>query len=354
MGSSQKRNPTTRFLIYSFIGLLIFSMVIFSLLGIYMNRKSKKTIYEVGEIYMSGMNEQMSRHFETVIKLRFNQVSGIVSVVSAGNSDKKELYEELAYRARVREFDYLALCSTEGAFETIYGQPIQPLNPEPFVKALLQGEQRVAVGVDSAGNEVVLFGVDAAYPMQNGDKSTGLIAAVPLEYITDFLSLEDEGQLMYYHIIRPDSSFVIQNPNPELWPFFDQLHNQWDPTANKSNVENSFEKFGAALRESKEYATTLEVNGQERQVYGVPLPYSEWYLVAVMPYGVLDDTINSLSNQRVVMTLLSCASVLIIFTLIFLRYFSMTRSQLHELEKTRQVALEASQAKSEFLAKRNC
>ena len=125
MGSSQKRNPTTRFLIYSFIGLLIFSMVIFSLLGIYMNRKSKKTIYEVGEIYMSGMNEQMSRHFETVIKLRFNQVSGIVSVVSAGNSDKKELYEELAYRARVREFDYLALCSTEGAFETIYGQPIQ-------------------------------------------------------------------------------------------------------------------------------------------------------------------------------------------------------------------------------------
>ena len=350
MGSSQKRNPTTRFLIYSFIGLLIFSMVIFSLLGIYMNRKSKKTIYEVGEIYMSGMNEQMSRHFETVIKLRFNQVSGIVSVVSADNSDKKELYEELAYRARVREFDYLALCSTEGAFETIYGQPIQPLNPEPFVKALLQGEQRVAVGVDSAGNEVVLFGVDAAYPMRNGDKSTGLIAAVPLEYITDFLSLEDEGQLMYYHIIRPDSSFVIQNPNPELWPFFDQLHNQWDPTANKSNVENSFEKFGAALRESKEYATTLEVNGQERQVYGVPLPYSEWYLVAVMPYGVLDDTINSLSNQRVVMTLLSCASVLIIFTLIFLRYFSMTRSQLHELEKTRQVALEASQAKSEFLA----
>ena len=66
---------------------------------------------------------------------------------------------------------------------------------------------------------MVLFGVDAAYPMPNGDRSTGLIAAVPLEYITDFLSLEDEGQLMYYHIIRPDGSFVIQNPNTELWNF---------------------------------------------------------------------------------------------------------------------------------------
>lgn len=70
MGHRKKRNPTTRFLLYSFIGLLLFSVVVFSILGIYMNRQSKKTIYEVGEIYMSGMNEQMSRHFENIIKLR--------------------------------------------------------------------------------------------------------------------------------------------------------------------------------------------------------------------------------------------------------------------------------------------
>lgn len=37
-----------------------------------------------------------------------------------------------------------------------------------------------------------------------------------MEYVTDFLDLEDEGQLMYYHIIRPDASFVIQNSNTEL------------------------------------------------------------------------------------------------------------------------------------------
>ena len=192
MENSKKKNPTTRFLIYSFIGLLIFSIIMFSLLGIYMSRKSKKAVYEIGQIYMSGMNEQMSRHFETVIKLRFNQVSGIVSVVSADNNDIEKLYEELVYRAQVRGFDYLALCSTEGDFQTLYGQSIQPLNPGPFVEALVQGEQRVAVGIDSAGNEVVLFGVAAAYPMHNGDRSTGLIAAAPLEYITDFLSLEDE------------------------------------------------------------------------------------------------------------------------------------------------------------------
>ena len=197
---------------------------------------------------------------------------------------------------------------------------------------------------------MVLFGVDAAYPMQNGDMSTGLIAAVPLEYITDFLSLEDKDQLMYYHIIRPDGSFVIQNPNTELWQFFEQLQTHLALADIDSSEESSIEKFGIALKNHKEYAAAFEVNREERQIYGIPLPYSEWYLVAVMPYGILDHTINNLSSQRMVMTLLSCASVLIILTLIFLRYFSMTRSQLHELEKARQTALESSKAKSEFLA----
>ena len=345
-----KKNVATRFLKSSFIGLLIFSIAVFSLLGIYMSRKSKKTVYEIGNIYMSGMNEQMSRHFETVIKLRFDQVSGVVSVVSTDNNDIENLYEELIYRAQVRGFDYLALCSANGKFQTLYGQSIQPLNPDPFVEALLQGEQRVAVGVDSAGNEVVLFGVDAAYPMHDGDRSTGLIAAVPLDYITDFLSPKDEGQLMYYHIIRPDGSLVIQNTNSELWYFFEQLQKQLDSTANELTVENPIEEFGAALKNHEEYATTFEVNGEERQIYGISLPYSEWYLVSVMPYSILDDAINNLSSQRMFMTLLSCVSVLIILTLIFLRYFSITRSQVHELEEARQVALEASRAKSEFLA----
>ena len=350
MGNSKKKNPTTCFLICSFIGLLIFSIIMFSLLGIYMSRKSKRAVYEIGEIYMSGMNEQMSRHFESVIKLRFNQASGIVSVVPTDTNDKDRLYEELTYRAQVREFDYLALCSADGEFQTLYGQPIQPLNPKPFVEALLQGEQRVAVGIDTAGNEVVLFGVDAAYPMHNGDRSIGLIAAVPLEYITDFLFLKEEGQLMYYHIIRPDGSFVIQNPNTELRYFFEQLQKQSDSAVNESSAESPVEKFNAALKKHEEYAATLEVNGEECQIYGISLPYSEWYLVSVMPYSILDDAINNLSSQRMFMTLLSCASVLIILTLIFLRYFSITRSQLNELEKARQTALEANKAKSEFLA----
>ena len=351
MRNSETKDSTTRFLIYSFIGLLIFSISVFSLLGIYMSRKSEKAVYEVGQIYMSGMNKQMSKHFETVIKLRFNQVNGIVSVVSADNKNKEKLYEELVYRAQVRNFDYLALCSAEGNFQTLYGQSVQPLNPEPFVEALIRGEQRVAVGIDSAGNEVALFGVGiTTYPMQDGSMSTGLVAAVPLEYIINFLSLEDEENLMYYYIFRPDGSFVIQSPHTELRDFFKRLQKHPDSTANELSEESSIKEFGAALKKREEYVTIVDVNGIKYQIYGIPLPYSEWYLVSEMPYSILDDTINNLSNQRMFMTLLSCASILIILTLIFLRYLSITRSQMLELKDARQKAVESSKAKSEFLA----
>lgn len=350
MENRKKKNSTTRFLICSFVGLLIFSIIVFSLLGIYMNRKSEEAVCEIGEIYMSGMNKQMSRHFETVIQLRFTQVRGIVSVVSTDQNDKDELYDELIYRAQVRGFDYLALCSTEGDFQTLYGQSIHPLNPEPFVEALVQGEQRVAVGVDSAGNDVVLFGVDAAYPMEHGETSTGLIAAVPLEYITDFLSLKDENQLTYYHIIRPDGSFVIENSNHELQYFFQDLQKLLDSSANELPAEASIEGLGTALKNRQEYTTTIEVDGEERQIYGISLPYSEWYLISVMPYSSLDGTINNLGGQQVFITLLSCVSILILLSLIFGRYFFMAHSQLQELEEARQAALEASRAKSEFLA----
>ena len=95
--------------------------------------------------------------------------------------------------------------------QTLMGSPIQALNPEPFTQALIQRERRVAIGVDAQGNQVALFGVDAAYPMPRGDVSTGLVAAVPLNYITDLLALDQPEQMLIFCIVRSDGSFVIRN-----------------------------------------------------------------------------------------------------------------------------------------------
>lgn len=350
MGHSKKKNAITRFLICSFSGIIIFSILSFSWLGIYMTRKSHEAFHQIGNIYMSGMSEQISRHFESVIKLRFDQVSGLVSVVQSDDRDKEEIDAELVYRANVRDFDYLALCSTEGVFETLYGQPIQPQNPEPFVEALVQGEQRVAIGVDSAGNEVVLFGVDADYPMQNGEKSTGLIAAIPLEYITDFLSLEREDQMMSFCIVRNDGSFVINNSRIGLEDSEKKMPELLDWYGADSSSVYSAEAFFNALKNRRTYASIIELGGEEQKLQSIPLANSEWNLIAIMPYNELNDVLSTLNVQRTRFTVLSCLFVLILMVLIFIGYFHMTNSQMEELEKSRQEAAEANKAKSEFLA----
>ena len=349
MERSKSKNRITRFLICSFAGLIVFSIFSFSFLGLYMTSKSHEAFQKIGQIYMSGMSEQISSHFESVIKLRFNQVSGLVSVVPSDNRDKEALYEELVYRASVREFDYLALCSAGGSFETLYGQPIQPLNPEPFVEALVRGEQRVAIGVDSDGNEVVLFGVDADYPMTDGNKSTGLVAAVPLEYITDFLALDKEDQILSFCIIRNDGSFVIDNSHIGFGDSSQRLPELLDPY-DDSAAAYSAEAFDYALKNNQAYVSTIKLNGEEQTLHSNPLSHSEWNLISIMPYNQLNGVLDMLNVQRTKITVLACLSVLVFMVLIFIGYFRITASQMHELEKSRREATEANKAKSEFLA----
>ncbi|MCI9080798.1 MAG: response regulator [Lachnospiraceae bacterium] len=351
MEHSKKRIPKTRFLLYSFAGLIIFSIFSFGSLGIYMSRKSHEAFHQIGSIYMSGMSEQISRHFESVINLRFDQVNGLVSVnVSDDYDNTKELYKKLVSGATKRGFDYLALCSKDGHFEMLHGQPIQPLNLEPFVETLIKGDRRVAVGMDSAGNKVVLFGVNADYPMSDGTISTGLVAAVPQAYITEFLSLEDENQLMSFAIIRKDGSFVINNAHIGFEDSSKRLPDQLRPYSNASIVEYSDEAFTDALNNNRSYDAIIELDGKEQNLHSIPLANSEWNLISIMSYNQLNNIMDTLNVQRTRFTVLSCMSVLGLMILIFIWYFRMANSQMKGLAKSRQEAAEANKAKSEFLA----
>lgn len=153
MKSRKKRYPAMQFLIFSFIGVLLFSIVVFSVLGIYMSRKSEKAISEIGEIYMSGMNQQMSGHFDTVIGLRFDQVKGIISVVPTDNTNREQLYEELIYRAKVRGFDYLALCSEEGALKLFMENPYSPAIQVLLWKRWYRGNKELPWGLIRLGKK---------------------------------------------------------------------------------------------------------------------------------------------------------------------------------------------------------
>ncbi|MEI3013930.1 MAG: histidine kinase dimerization/phospho-acceptor domain-containing protein [Ruthenibacterium lactatiformans] len=153
---------------------------------------------------------------------------------------------------------------------------------------------------------------------------------------------ENQDALIYCHIIRPDGSLVIANSNTELVGYFSAL-----PAS--SAAGGPLEGLDAALEEQKDYTVTLDTGGNSLQIYGRPFA-----ALRVVPH--LGNALtfwtkaSTTSAQRTFITLLACALILLFLTLIFLRYFFLTRQQLQELGKARQAALEASKAKSEFLA----
>lgn len=344
------KNKTTKFLTISLIMVSILCICIFTFLALFMNKRSGDTITEVGSIYMSGMSEQIAMHFETTISLRLSQVDTLVDNVRPKDiSDGKAMRELLAHNAKACGFEDLSFYSDEGTFETIYGGPMELVDSQSFLSSLRKGEKKVAVGYDASGNKIVLLGVPAAYSMADGSKCIALVAALPAGYISETLSLDENDSLVYSHIIRRDGSFVIRSGDAFRNSYFERIRAVFEEL-NGKNAEQYVAELEAHMQAQEDYSSVFKIGNERRHLYCTALPYSEWFLVTVMPYGELDQAVNTLSDQWIYMVLGGCSIVLIALLMVFFRYFQLTRQQLRALEEARRQAVQATKAKSEFLS----
>lgn len=342
-----KKSPI-RFLKVSLALVSLLCVLIFSVMTVYMDRMSSATIRDIGTIYMSGMNERISMHFATTVELRLSQVSSIARDNPPESAGMDVLRGQLAYSAEVRDFDYLAFYSGEGAFDTLYGEPMEVLDPAPFRASLDKGECKIAVGNSASGERVVLLGVPAAYPMEGGE-SVALVAGVPASYIQNVLFLDEEESLVYSHIIRKDGSFVIRSGDAYRDNYFDRIRSIFRELSGE-NEEQYIEELAEAMESGQEYSRVMQVGDERRHMYCTALPYSEWYLVTILPYGSLDESVKNLSNRWSILAMGCCGIVLLSLLFIFFKYFGLTRKQLKELDEARKEAVYANKAKSEFLS----
>ena len=341
---------STKFVLGGFVLLIFFSIAVFAFLGTYMSRQSEEAIDDLGNMYMTSMGERICKHFETIVNLRLKQAEAVATVVSADGDNLQEIYDELIYRTEVRDFVSLALCSESGEFETLYGEPASLIDPEPFLQSLRDGERKVAVAANESGEQLVLFGVNAKYPMSDGEESIATVMGVPAEEISEELSLEKESIEMYAHIIRTDGTFIIRDESIEYPDYFSYLRGTYSGDTDRDNVENYITDLTSAMEEDRKYVAILEFGGGRQQVITVSLSNSEWNLVIVMPYGVLNQAVESLNEERTAATLLTCGSILVFLLFLFFVYYRMSKQQIYDLNEARQAAEEATRAKSEFLS----
>lgn len=344
------KNKTIRLLTISLIAIAFVCVMVFTFLASFLGRKNTQMISEIGTIYMAGMNERIEMHFKSTIDTQLSQLESIVREIPEENiSDYALMQEDLKYSAEGRNFQYLALYSGDGDFEMITGEQVTLADPEPFWESMKKGDKKIAVGVDASANDIVLLGIRAELPMADGRKSIALVAGIPDEYIVRVLALEENDSLVYSHVIRRDGSFVIKSIATEKNSYFEQVRTIVDEEAGKS-AETYVEELQSAMRERKRYSTVLHMEGSRSHLYCTSLPNSEWYLVTVMPYGAMDETVSHFSAIQVTTIFIGSGIILFGLLVVFILYLNLSRRQIEELEKAREEAVHATRAKSEFLS----
>lgn len=341
-----------RFFACSIISAIIIFVAVLFCLTIFMSHKTKESINKVNDIYMSEMNAQIQQKFSSIISLRLNQVEGIIKRTSPDMAEYgTDLLEELQLNAEIRNFSYLGLYSEDNETEFIYGEEVKFANTDEIKDFLNSDKDLVTWGRNQEGEKVLLLGKKAAYPMDNGKTSAALIVGVPMEYLENALFVYDENNVvLYFHIIDKDGSFIIRNDDAHRDNYFDRIRDRFEEFDGKSAEEYASE-LREAIDTGRVYYTPISVDGQRRNIYCSPLSDKiSWYLISVMPNGVLQETITELDNMRILIMVVSGAVIILTMLIIFALYLRLAQRQMKDLRIAREEAVHANMAKSEFLS----
>lgn len=357
-----KSQALPRSLKISIAVVLCLNILIFSFLGLSVNKMSEHTIENIGTAYMAGMNEQVSLHFETILDLRLTMAESIAHIAADDGAAGYGSKEEIEYGARARHFLCAALYSSEGEIEMIFGDDVKPNTPQPFLDSLKNGERKAASAVDSNGNGVILFGVPCAYPMSDGSLSLAMVVGLSSKYMGEVLFLESDSSLMYSFVIRKDGSYVIRDQGGKNENYFDRLYKIFD--GQNEEADSYIRQMTAAMDAEEDYSVILKSGESRRHLYCTALPYCEWYLVTVLPFDGLDHAISGMGSQWLIIVYASSLAVIAMLLYIFFQYLGVFKKQVFELtrmneemdaarnaaEMARKEAERANAAKQEFLS----
>lgn len=341
----------SHFLRASLIVVCVVCITIFTILPIFSKIQSEKTISHVGSIYMASMNERISKHFSTMLDLRMTQLNTLVETIPGDATiDSGEIREWLEYNGKIRGMEAIAYYFADGSYEMVYGTPVDPANPDTFLEMVSSKEQTVSIGIDADGTQSAIIGIPFEIMMDDGRRSIAIAGRMPVEYIIETLSLDDEDALLYFFVIRMDGSFVVRSAGAYRDNYFERARALYENVNGKKDVEQFITELKEAMEADSDYSAMFTMDGIRNQMYCSSLPSSEWYLITIMPYGTLNEVVNAQSEQSLIMFIISCGIILLMLIAIFICYFNLNKRQIKELDDARQQAIQANKSKSEFLS----
>ena len=339
-----------RFLRLSFAVMVIVCIAIFAVLTVFMSQRTRDSVNEISDIYMSEINGQIQQKFHAITDIRIDQVEGVIQRTPPGSDmETDSILEELRVSAEVRDFEWLGFYTEDGRNETIYGEDIT-VSDQTIKRSLETNGDVITNGYDKRNDKIFVFGKSVKYNMVKGGKSIALLAAIPMENLEQILFRHTDDTNANTHLVDYNGDFIIRSGDAYRDSYFERLESIVDGKGGKS-PEDYIDELKEAMSRKEDYAATVVADGELRHIYCSSIAdNSNWYLVTVMPHNLFGNVITSLDGSRNMIVIVSIIFIILLFTGIFIVYFRFTRRQVYMLAKSREEALHANMAKSEFLA----
>ena len=348
------KNRATHFLIISLIFVITICTGIFGWQTVKINRRSAETMNTIGEMYMSGMSEQITMHFGTVMEMKLSQVVALAEDVSSNHTEGSSAIRMLLTdHAMHRKFDHMAFYMENDTVDMVYGNQIMMPDTSAFVQSIKSGERKIALGYEAEGKPVILIGVPLPYQVTENRKSIALVAGFSIDYIEDQLAAGLDDSMIFYVIRRESGDIVLQKDGTEDTNYFDEIRKYYTENgldASSQKLEDYIENLKSAMSDRADYTIELPLKNGRNRLYCKSLPYSEWYLILSMPYNMLDEMIEDFGDEWTHTALYNAIIIIILFSGVFAAYFYMIHQQIKTANEARHATERANRAKSEFLS----
>lgn len=333
--------------IFSFIGLISSS-----------SRASQQAGLEMDTLYLRELTTQTIGHFQTGISSQFSQLK--TSAASIQEEDLKNEESLAAYLARILDynnFNFFALVDEDGKYYCREGV-FPAASKISFLGPLLEGQaDLLSYNETILGEDMILIG-EPIEPVSFGEERlVGVLAGLDVDVLNSQLTLKREDAKTYSSMIDRTGKYIVNN----------SYNNDLSQGTNiLSKLEKyatflpgySLEEVSGDLRNNEAGLAAYTVDGQKQYMYYAPIRGTDWYLLTIIPYEVVNSIISDLIgslNRNVVVMMIIILGLLSGLFLFFYLHMSRDERRLRlanaAAQEARVKAENASLAKSEFLSR---
>lgn len=339
----------------------------------YIKKQNLKDVDTIANAYLVGIADQLENHFKSIMDLRFGQLQELAGALPKNFAldspeQERDTVEALSRIAARQDLYACAFYMQDGEKRPVFGQQIlSVLDEDACRQKLLAGNKTVTSG-NANGERLIICMTPVQVTFPDGKKSLALFSCRKFSLFESIMNFSGGKLLTCTNVIRTNGDYLIRTKYDDQPTYFENILSHCTPIG--LPVDQTVAQIQDLIQRGSDYTMSAYYDNpsigihQHRTTFGTKMPYTEWYLITVLPYGALDQIIHNMSANRTVAMVLAGAILLLGMGIVFVIYIYMTRIQMAALEKATAAAVSAraaaekakaeaehaNKAKSEFLS----